>query len=162
MRLLKTKLTFKEFEPHIQNILPRLQLLISSGVKQQTDELLKADMNWMVQHGYGTIEDLKNVKPATDKQERTPPTSNESHIVEIKYIEQIFDPKTACDFNLQEGQVVIIVKGNNGIAKRQLITHQLRLGFEDIFGTSKGHINIIYDGPAEFKATKLKPIATIK
>lgn len=172
MRILKTKLIYEDLKPHLTTTSPRLSALIPSaeiGIgmlqlnEEQMAEIERTGTKWMVQHGYGITADLENI------------TLNENHsgnsvnqTIKICSIEQIIDTKFTDKWALTLGQIIILIQTKDSAIKkklaqanRQLITHQIRLGFEDMFGSAKGHIDTIYDG-APINFAKLKTVISIK
>lgn len=224
IRLLKTQLTYDEIKPHIDNLGPRLDRLVPSGVgrggelklnKEDLNQVLKKGVKWMVQHGYGIGDDLKHIESEGSLENADPETVSDhakkrgqpqlgtmgagNHFVEVDRVDEIFDEDAARDFGLFKDQVVILIHtGSRGLghqvatdyirlmmsampkynihlpdqelacvplsstegtdyfnamacaanyawSNRQLITHEVRQAWEDVLGTSGGHLDILYD-----------------
>ncbi len=224
VRLLSTNLTKEDVSERIKPLLDSLFKKIPPGVggkslfrinDDEFDYILKNGPEWAIKKGYGIEEDLENCE-SNGKLEGAEPSNvskearargrsqlgtlgSGNHFLEIQYVNEIFDKKTAKTFGItKENQVVILIhSGSRGLGhqvcsdylrkmedeyleimkslpeksliyapadsklakeyfgamcaaanfawtNRQMITHQTREAFKEIFG-DKVKLSVVYD-----------------
>lgn len=157
IRVLATPLTVDEVRPKIQELLDRLFINCPVGVGSEahirlTDEdyeqLMKEGASWAVENGFGTQDDLihcesngciqgadpeKTSRRAQKRGRRQLGTVGAgNHFIEIQYVDEIFDEKTANAYKITKpGQVVIMIHcGSRGFG-HQVCTDYIRLMEEE-------------------------------
>ncbi|MGV8169444.1 MAG: RtcB family protein [Candidatus Nanoarchaeia archaeon] len=224
VRLLTTNLTKEDVKDKIKPLLEVLFKNIPPGVggkslfrmdDKELDEVLLNGPIWAIKKGYGTPEDLEHCE-SNGKLEGADPgkvsqkaksrgrqqlgtLGSGNHFLEIQYVQEIFDKKTAKTFGItKEEQVVVLIHcGSRGLGhqvcsdylremedaqpeimkvlpektliyapaqsrlakdyfsamcaaanfawtNRQLITHQTRISFKQIFGEN-AELKVVYD-----------------
>jgi tRNA-splicing ligase RtcB len=224
VRLLVTNLTKDDVRERIKPLLESLFKKIPPGVggkslfrieDNEFDDILKNGPAWAIKKGYGTEEDLENCE-SNGKLEGADPSKvsqkarsrgrsqlgtlgSGNHFLEIQYVNEIFDKKTAKTFGItKENQIVVLIhSGSRGLGhqvcsdylremenaypeimsslpeksliyapaesklakeyfgamcaaanfawtNRQIITHQVRESFKEIFG-EKVKLDVVYD-----------------
>ncbi len=152
VRLLISKLTFQELEPHIDKLAKLLYREIPSGVGhsgslklglEKLDGVLKEGAQRIVKEGYGEKTDthfiesngvLKNAdlsavsnfaKKRGRDQLGTMGAGN--HFVEVDRIENVFDEETALAFGLRVNQITVLIHtGSRGLG-HQIATDYIRI-----------------------------------
>ena len=152
VRLLVTNLTPKEVRPQIHKLLDVLFKNVPPGVGAKSllrltdaelEEVLVKGAKWMVEHGYGTQDDLDcceeyGTMPGADPKAvshtakargrgQLGTLGSGNHFLEIQYVGKIFDKKTAKAFGiLKEDQIVVMIHcGSRGLG-HQVCTDYLR------------------------------------
>lgn len=224
VRLLTTNLSKEDVSEKINPLLESLFKKIPPGVgsksllkisNEELDIILRNGPEWAIEKGYGKKEDLENCE-SNGKLESADPSKVSSeakargisqlgtlgsgnHFLEIQYVNEIFNKKTAKTFGItKENQVVILIhSGSRGLGhqvcsdylrkmedaypdimsslpeksliyapadsklakeyfsamcaaanfawtNRQMITHQTREAFKEIFG-DKTKLDVVYD-----------------
>jgi tRNA-splicing ligase RtcB (3'-phosphate/5'-hydroxy nucleic acid ligase) len=141
VRLLKTNLTKKEFLEKREKILDELYKNIPSGVgvggelkisEKEMNELLEQGVEWTLKRGFATKDDIdkiedrgciKNSDAKKVSQKAKARGKNQlgtigsgNHFIEVQYVDEIFDKKTAEVFGLKkEGITILIHTGSRGL-----------------------------------------------
>ena len=141
VRLIRTDLREEEIKSRLKDIVYGLYNDIPAGVGSKGDirisekeerRLLVEGARWVVEHGYGRIEDLdyteergeiKGADPDAVSQrayERGKAQSGTlgsgNHFLEVQAVDQIYDEASARVFGLEVGQVVIMIhSGSRGL-----------------------------------------------
>jgi tRNA-splicing ligase RtcB len=151
VRLLRTNLKKENVSPKIKELLESLFIHVpaglgSSNIRISKDELNKVLANgakWAVENGYGDKDDLEfceengsmknanssyvseHAKDRGFKQLATLGSGN--HFLEVQYVDEIFDKKTAETFGIKEkGQVMLMIHcGSRGLG-HQVCSDYLR------------------------------------
>lgn len=162
VRLLKTNLTKKDLIGKEKKIVEELYKKIPSGVGRgspfqitykQLDEVLQKGARYLVENGYGKKEDLEHmeengnlkntdISKVSDRAKKrgigqlgTLGAGN--HFLELQFVKEIFDEKTAKKFGLTKNQIVIMIHcGSRGLG-HQVASDYIKLmeekyGFEDL------------------------------
>lgn len=157
VRLLTTPLTTTQVRPKIKQLLEALFNNIPSGVGRggslklsdsQLDEVLIKGAEWAVSNGYGFKRDLKriesygnlsiansefvSVKAKARGRSQLGTLGAGNHFLEIQLVDKIFDVETAKAFNLEKGNVVVMIHtGSRGLG-HQVCSDYLRLMYEKL------------------------------
>ena len=141
VRLLRTSLKETDVRPRLKELVGYLFNRIPCGVGQSGEiRLGKKDMRdalrlgsrWAVRNGYGSQEDLELTEAQGALEDADPevvsPRAYErgedqlgtlgsgNHFLEIQTVDQIFDPELARQFNLEMGQVTVMIhSGSRGL-----------------------------------------------
>ncbi|MFZ1971007.1 MAG: RtcB family protein [Candidatus Nanoarchaeia archaeon] len=141
VRLLSVDLTKKEFLEKRDQILNELYKNIPSGVgvggelkisEKEMDEILEHGAEWTLKKGYATKNDIENIedngciKNADSKkvsQKAKARGKNQlgtigsgNHFLEVQYIDEIFDKKTADVFGLDKDKITVLIHtGSRGL-----------------------------------------------
>ncbi|MGB9927088.1 MAG: RtcB family protein [Methanosarcina sp.] len=151
VRLIRTNLQKEEVVPHIKELTDVLFNNVPAGVgsksrfKASDKELDGAFMygaKWAVEAGYGVESDaehceangyMEGADPAqvsTKARNRGKPQlgtlGSGNHFLEVQYIDEIFDQKTASIFGLEKGQVTVMVHCGSRGAGHQICTDHLK------------------------------------
>ncbi len=181
VRLLATQLSKADVESKIKELLEELFKNIPSGIgrdskihlkREELDDVLKRGCYWALENGYAFEEDLEvtesngslaqadpsavsnNAKERGKNQLGTLGAGN--HFLEIQYVDEMYDKKTAKTFGITEkGQICIMIHcGSRGLG-HQVCSDYLRK-FEDTFPEIANALpdrDLIY-APAETKLAK--------
>lgn len=150
VRTLLSPLTKEEVEPYLEKLVKKLFETVPCGVgsegeiklsPSQLDEVLVGGAKWAVEKGYGDWEDLEYIeekgcmpgadptyvsKEAKKRQHRQVGTlGSGNHYLEIQYVAEIYDRKTASAFGLFENQVVITFHCGSRALGHQIATDYL-------------------------------------
>jgi len=162
VRLLKTNLTKKDIENKKKNLLEELYKKVPSGLGRgspfqitykQLDEVLEKGVEFLVEKGYATKEDLKNIEEKGRMKNADSSKVSErakkrgigqlgtlgagNHFLDVQIVEEIFDKKNAKKFGLEKGQIVIMIHcGSRGLG-HQVASDYIRkmekeYGFENL------------------------------
>ena len=161
VRLLKTNLMKKDLKNKEKIILDRLYNKIPSGVgrgspfnlnKKQLNEVLEKGAKYLVDKGFGTKEDLKNIEENGTLKGKDSDVSERAkkrgigqlgtlgagnHFLEFQIVDEIFDSTTSKRFGLSKGQIVIMIHcGSRGLG-HQVASDYIKLmeqeyGFENL------------------------------
>ncbi|MEM2956254.1 MAG: RtcB family protein [Candidatus Pacearchaeota archaeon] len=151
VRLLRTNLKKEQIYLKIKELLESLFKHVPAGLgssnirisKKELDEVLNKGAKWAVENGYGSEEDLElceengcmkqadanavsnHAKDRGFKQIATLGSGN--HFLEVQYVDEIFDKKTAKVFGITEvGQVMLMIHcGSRGLG-HQVCSDYLR------------------------------------
>lgn len=141
VRLLKTNLEKKDIENNKKKILDVLYEKVPSGVgrgssfnvdRKKFNEILKNGAQWMVEKGYGKKEDYLLTEEEGKMNDANPEKVSSravnrgigqlgtigagNHFLEIQYVDEIFDEKTAKVLDLKKNQVCIMIHcGSRGL-----------------------------------------------
>lgn len=140
LRLVKTNLTEKEVKPKVKDLVQMLYNHVPAGVgsegkiKVSMDEERKILVNgaaWAVSKGYGTKEDLESTEEKGKMEGADPSKVSDrayqrgkrqsgtlgsgNHFIEVQVIDEIYDDKAAERFNIEKGQITIMIhSGSRG------------------------------------------------
>jgi len=140
VRLVKTNLTEKEIKPRIKDLIYALYNNIPAGVgsegkirvsASEEKKILTNGAKWAVDKGFGTKEDLEYTEEKGRMEGADPSNVSErayqrgkrqsgtlgsgNHFVEVQSVDEIYDEKTAKTFNIEKGQVTIMIhSGSRG------------------------------------------------
>src|SRR3989338_7272488 len=162
VRLLRTNLTKKDLEGKEKTISSSLFRAIPTGVgkggkvkldKTTIREVLKKGAKRAVEKGYGVKEDCEFIESNGYMEDAVPEYVSETaisrginqlgslgagnHFIEVQYVDEIFDEKTAEIFGLKKGQVTIMIHcGSRGLG-HQVASDYIKLmeekyGFENL------------------------------
>lgn len=140
VRLLKTNLTKNEFLKKREQILNELYKNIPSGLgkggelkisDKEMNEILDNGVEWALKNGYATKDDLKkiedngslkgNYKKVSQRarargRNQLGTIGSGNHFLEVQYVDDIFDEKSAKIFGLKKEQIVILIHtGSRGL-----------------------------------------------
>ncbi|MFB6246633.1 MAG: RtcB family protein [Candidatus Pacearchaeota archaeon] len=162
VRLLKTNLNKKDVLGNQNEIMNNLDEKIPSGVgrgspfslsKKQFNEVLEKGAEWLVEKGYGRNEDLLKTEEegciggadVSKVSERAVKRGigqlgtigSGNHFVDVLFVDETFDKKTAETFGLSEDQVVILIHcGSRGlghqIASDYMKAMEQEYGFDNL------------------------------
>ena len=159
VRLLRTNLMFDEIKDKKKEFIHSLNRTVPSGVgrggkfhlsKEEMAEVLDKGVEWAVEKGYATKEDLEyceefgRLKQADSSEvsERAIARGKSqlgtlgagNHFLEVQKVEKIFDPYAAEVLGLKEGQIVIMIHcGSRGLG------HQIASDYIRIMGQEFGY-----------------------
>jgi len=152
VRLLKSNLSQKEIQPHLEDLATEIQKEVPSGLGRgrqikldvvSIDKILEGGVKILVKKGYGKEEDVENCEsrgqlPQADASTVSERAKNRgrnqvgtlgsgNHFLEIQKVEEIFDEKTTENFKLFKDQIVIMIHtGSRGLG-HQIATDYIRL-----------------------------------
>jgi len=142
VRLIHTNLKAEEIRPKIKKIVASLFNSIPTGVGSHgaikklsigdVKKVLANGAKWSVEHGYGSVEDLRFIEEGGCLEGSDPDMISQrayqrgtpqlgtlgsgNHFVEVSKIEEIFYPEAAEIFGIEKGGVVVIVHtGSRGL-----------------------------------------------
>jgi tRNA-splicing ligase RtcB len=151
VRLLKSQIKKEEIKPYLVNLANQIQRDVPSGLGKGTreklssgeiEEVLNKGARWTIVRGFGKKEDLENLeengcyKIAEAKyvsvlarrrgQDQVGTLGSGNHFMEIQFVDEIFDKKTAEVFGLFENQIVVLIHtGSRGLG-HQVATDYIR------------------------------------
>ncbi len=151
VRLLSSTLTVDEVRPKIRELVNQLFRDVPSGAGrggdvrisyQDLDRVLEEGAAWMVAHNYGRPEDLDTCEEGGTIDGADPAAVSDrakkrglpqigtlgsgNHFLEVQYVEQTFDDKTAQTLRLAPGRIVVLIhSGSRGLG-HQVCTDSLR------------------------------------
>jgi tRNA-splicing ligase RtcB len=140
VRLLRTNFSHEEIQDKIKDLAHALFAMVPSGVGSKGDirvsakeerEILIKGSGWAVKNGYGTQEDLECTEENGAIQGADPQAVSErayergkaqsgtlgsgNHFVEVQVIDQLYDAALCDEFNLDLGQVMVMIhSGSRG------------------------------------------------
>ncbi len=140
VRLIKTNLTEKEIKPKVKDLVQMLYNHVPAGIGSEgkirvsTDEERKILTNgaaWAISKGYGTKEDLEYTEEKGCMEGADPSRVSDrayqrgkrqsgtlgsgNHFIEIQVIDEIYDDKIAERFNIEKGQITVMIhSGSRG------------------------------------------------
>src|SRR6516164_428569 len=134
VRLLGSNLTLKDVKPKLRDLVHQLFRDVPSGTgKSSRLDLSPADLNrvlergpkWAIEHDMGTEADLDHTEERgciagadphavseRAKQRGTPQLGtlgSGNHFLEVQFVEEVFDEKTAAQYNLHKDTVVLLI-----------------------------------------------------
>lgn len=141
VRLVKSNLFEKDLWPKLKDLVGALYAEVPAGVGSKGDirvsasderKLLAQGARWVVEHGYGTAEDLEYTEEHGEIKGADPdgvsPRAYErgknqsgtlgsgNHFLEIQAVDTIYDKDLAGVFGLEEGQVTLMIhSGSRGL-----------------------------------------------
>src|SRR5438874_469484 len=141
VRLLNSNLTLKEVKVKLRDLVHQLFRDVPSGTGQSSrlnisdndlDQVLQKGPQWAVEHGMGSEADLDHTEErgciagadpyavSVRAKERGGPQlgtlGSGNHFLEVQYVDEVFDPKTAGQYNLhKDGIVLLIHTGSRGL-----------------------------------------------
>lgn len=141
VRLLSSNLTLKEVKPKLRELVHQLFRDIPSGTgKSSRMQISPADLNRVLEHGpkwaierdMGSEADLDHTEergciPGADpdavseraKQRGAPQLGtlgSGNHFVEVQFVDEVFDEKTAAQYNLHEDSIMLLIHtGSRGL-----------------------------------------------
>ncbi|MDD3906354.1 MAG: RtcB family protein [Candidatus Omnitrophica bacterium] len=141
VRLVKSNLFEKDLWPKLKDLVGALYAEVPAGVGSKGDirvshsderKLLAQGARWVVEHGYGTAEDLEYTEEHGEIKGADPdgvsPRAYErgknqsgtlgsgNHFLEIQAVDTIYDKELAGVFGLEEGQVTLMIhSGSRGL-----------------------------------------------
>lgn len=141
VRLLASNLTKEEFLQKRKEIVHQIKRDVPAGVGHGTEiklndaemkEILKEGVNWALNKGYATKDDVENIEsngkisgadPSKVSMKAIGRGRNQlgtlgsgNHFLEIQEVEEIYDEKTAKTFGLSKGQIVVLIhSGSRGV-----------------------------------------------
>lgn len=159
VRLLRTGISKKDFLKKREEILNELYKKIPSGVgeagefkfdEKEMKEILEQGCEWAVTKGFATKEDLERIEDGGKisgasalkiSQRARARGRNQlgtigagNHFLEVQFVEQIFDAKSAKVFGLEKDEVVVMMHtGSRGLGHQVCSDYILRM--EKEFGT---------------------------
>ncbi|MFC1801746.1 RtcB family protein [Nanoarchaeota archaeon] len=151
VRLLRTNLTKEQIYPKIKELLDTLFELVPAGLgsanirvdSEQLNQILDKGSQWAVDNNYGTKEDMDHceesgyMKTADHKavsekaksrgRKQVATLGSGNHFLEIQYVDQIYDEKTANSFGIEKkDQVTVMIHcGSRGLG-HQVCSDYLR------------------------------------
>ena len=155
MRLITTNLFEKEVRPFLERLVDRLFTQIPAGVggkgflkisDKQLEEIMVLGASWMINKGYGRVEDLQNTEEEGRIKGAEPSSVSEkarqrgkhqlatlgsgNHYLEIQKVAEIFDKDIALKLGIGEvGQIMVMFHcGSRGFG------HQICSDYLRIFG----------------------------
>ncbi|MDA3836561.1 MAG: RtcB family protein [Nanoarchaeota archaeon] len=161
VRMVKTNLTKKDIQKNKEELLEKLYAKVPSGVgrgspfqlsKRKLDAVLEKGAKWLIEEGYGLESDSLNIEEegslignpehVSDRAKKrgigqlgTLGAGN--HFLELQYVSEIFDEKTAKVFGLKKDQVVILIHcGSRGLG------HQVASDYIKEMEEKYGHENL--------------------
>lgn len=152
VRVMRTDLTLKDAEPHLEKIVNALAVNIPKGVgstgrirtkRKELEEICVKGAKWAVERGYGWKEDLEFIEergtyPGADPSKVSakafergsdqPGTLGAgNHFLEVQVVETVFDKKAAEAFGLFEGQIVVMIHSGSRGFGHQICTDYLKV-----------------------------------
>ncbi len=152
VRCLRTGLKRDEILPVLEGLVDALFATIPSGVGSegkirlsidQLDEVLVGGARWAVERGFGEDEDLDYIEEkgclygadpdcvsveAKRRQHRQVGTlGSGNHYLEIQYVSEIFNPKVAQAFGIEEDDVVVSIHCGSRALGHQIATDYLKI-----------------------------------
>ncbi|MCF4101570.1 RtcB family protein [Gillisia sp. M10.2A] len=152
VRLLTSTLKIEQIQDKLEELSKEMYAQIPSGMgkggdihlsAEEMNQVLTTGAEWAVANGYGVEEDLAYIENNGKLVEADPDMISEmakkrgtsqlgtigsgNHFVEVDYIEEIYDEEVAKAYNLEIGQVVILIHtGSRGLG-HQVATDYIRL-----------------------------------
>lgn len=153
VRVIRTNLTLDEVQPKIKELVNHLFERVPCGVgckgfikpsKEEFKELVTKGAAWAVEHGFGWKEDIERIEEngciksadaskITDRAiargyEQIGTLGSGNHYLEIQYVKEIFDKKTAEKFGItKENQICVMIHcGSRGFG-HQVATDYLKI-----------------------------------
>lgn len=141
VRLVRTNLRFDDIKDKIKDLTYALFSNIPSGLGSKGDirvsareekELLEKGAKWAVEQGFGIADDLECTEEngaisgadpdaVSDRayergKAQSGTLGSGNHFIEVQVIEKIFAPEIAAQFNLEEGQICVMIhSGSRGL-----------------------------------------------
>ena len=141
VRLLSSNVTLKEVKPKLRELVHQLFRDIPSGTGQSgrlnvsdndLNQVLEKGPRWAIEHDMGSEADLDHTEErgclagadayavsARAKQRGKPQLGtlgSGNHFVEVQYVDEVFDEKTAGQYNLSKDRIVVLIHtGSRGL-----------------------------------------------
>src|SRR6185436_13604075 len=141
VRLLSSTLTLKDVRPKLRELVHQLFRDVPSGTgKSSSVSLADSDLNrvleqgprWAIEHGMGSEADLDNTEERGCIAGADPYAVSErakhrgkpqlgtlgsgNHFLEVQYVDEVFDEKTAGQYNLHKDRIVLLIHtGSRGL-----------------------------------------------
>src|SRR5439155_4320931 len=141
VRLLSSNMTLKEVRPKLRELVHQLFRDIPSGTGQSgrlnvsdndLNQVLEKGPRWAIEHDMGSEADLDHTEErgclagadayavsARAKQRGKPQLGtlgSGNHFVEVQYVDEVFDEKTAGQYNLSKDRIVVLIHtGSRGL-----------------------------------------------
>src|SRR5437773_8064825 len=141
VRLLSSSLTLKDVKSRLRDLVHQLFRDVPSGTGQagrlsvsdsDLNQILEKGPRWAVEHGMGSEADLDNTEErgciagadayavsARAKQRGKPQLGtlgSGNHFLEVQYVDEVFDEKTAGQYNLSKDRIVVLIHtGSRGL-----------------------------------------------
>jgi len=141
VRLLSSNVTLKEVRPKLRELVHQLFRDIPSGTGQSgrlnvsdndLNQVLEKGPRWAIEHDMGSEADLDHTEErgclagadayavsARAKQRGKPQLGtlgSGNHFVEVQYVDEVFDEKTAGQYNLSKDRIVVLIHtGSRGL-----------------------------------------------
>jgi tRNA-splicing ligase RtcB len=141
VRLLSSNVTLKEVKPKLRDLVHQLFRDIPSGTGQSgrlnvsdndLNQLLEKGPRWAIEHEMGSEADLDHTEErgclagadpyavsARAKQRGKPQLGtlgSGNHFLEVQYVDEVFDEKTAGQYNLSKDRIVVLIHtGSRGL-----------------------------------------------
>ncbi|MBW3004024.1 RtcB family protein [Candidatus Woesearchaeota archaeon] len=150
VRLLRTNIKYEEAKEKVKELLDKLFQYCPAGLgssnirvnDEELDNILNKGAEWAVENDYGDNDDIlhceesgrmkqadaKAVSPQAKKRgkKQIATLGSGNHFLEIQYVEEIYDEKTAKAFGLEKGNVVFMIHcGSRGLG-HQVCSDYLR------------------------------------
>lgn len=151
VRLLKSNLEKEEIKPYLKNLADQIYRDVPSGLGKgrkeklsngEIEEVLNKGAKWAVAKGFGKKEDLEALEEngchnAAEArfvsslarkrgQDQVGTLGSGNHFMEIQFVDEIFDKKTAEAFGLFNNQIVVLIHtGSRGLG-HQVATDYIR------------------------------------
>ena len=164
VRLLSTHIPADEIRPKIGALLDEIFREVPSGVgskgklrlnEKNLKEVFQGGARWAVENGYGFKEDLDHCEENGFMKDADPSKVSKkaykrgmpqlgtlgsgNHFLEIGYVEEVFDPRSAEIFGLERGEVSVLIHTGSRGAGHQICTDSLQI----LEGSSKKYgINV--------------------
>ena len=160
VRLLRSQVAIDEIKDHLGDLCKKLYHWVPSGVGQggkldlstsDLDDVLKEGVGWMIKKGYGNSSDARHIESFGCLENADPDKVSDhakerghdqlgtlgagNHFVEVGYVDEIYDEKTAQAFGLWKNQVTVLIHtGSRGLG-HQVATDYIRI----MMGVMKGY-----------------------
>jgi tRNA-splicing ligase RtcB len=141
VRLLSSNVTLKEVRPKLRDLVHQLFRDIPSGTGQSgrlnvsdndLNQILEKGPRWAIEHDMGSEADLDHTEErgciagadacavsARAKQRGKPQLGtlgSGNHFLEVQYVDEVFDEKTAGQYNLSKDRIVVLIHtGSRGL-----------------------------------------------
>ncbi len=141
VRILRSDLSVKDIQPHLVNLMNRIQRDVPSGVgrgggiklsQEAMKAVLEQGVRYVVQKGYGEKEDIENceeqgamlgaAEPAVSEKakdrgrDQLGTLGSGNHFLEVQKVDEIFDENVAKIFGLAKDQTTIMIhSGSRGL-----------------------------------------------
>jgi len=164
VRLFKTALQKEDISEHLKTLVNGLFLNIPSGIgskrkdlklsNKELEKVLEYGASWAVKNGFGSQNDILHIEDHGKIEKADPSLVSEkaykrgqpqlgtlgsgNHFVEIAYIDEIYDEKTAAQLGLKQGQITVSVHtGSRGLGYQVCDDSMRRLHQKNAEGCTK-------------------------
>jgi tRNA-splicing ligase RtcB len=141
VRLVRSRLTFSEVQPHLTRLMDRLYAMIPAGVGEEGKyhfspselrRLMEQGVRYLQQRGLATDSDLAHTEAGGCLPGAVPDSVSDkalargadqcgtlgsgNHFLEVQVVDRIFDPQAAAAMGLEEGLVCVMIhSGSRGL-----------------------------------------------